>query len=246
MILEIPLKSSWYEHTMRFLWKEFFYGGVKMNKLKSLNEVLDMIKDGQTIMVGGFLAVGTPEALIDGIAERGVKDLTIICNDSGFIDRGVGKLIVNRQVKKVIASHIGTNAETGRLMHTGEMEVVLVPQGTLAEQIRCAGAGLGGFLTPTGIGTIVAEGKEIKTIEGKEYILELPLKADVALVYGSKVDKKGNVWYNKSTRNFNSIIATAADLVIVQADEIVEVGEIEPENVMTPHIFVNYVTGGQK
>jgi acetate CoA/acetoacetate CoA-transferase alpha subunit len=214
-----------------------------MKKIKSLDEVLDLIKDGQTIMVGGFLAVGTPEAIIDGIVKRGVKDLTIICNDTGFVDRGVGKLVVSRQVKKVIASHIGTNAETGRLMNTKEMEVELVPQGTLAERVRSGGAGLGGFLTPTGIGTVVADGKEIINVDGKDYILEKPIRADIALVFGSKVDKKGNIWYNKSTRNFNPLIATAADLVIVQAEELVEVGEIEPENVMTPHIFVDYIVG---
>lgn len=214
-----------------------------MKKFKTLDEVLELIKDGQTIMVGGFLACGTPEAIIDGIVKKGVKDLTIICNDSGFVDRGVGKLIVSRQVKKVIASHIGTNAETGRLMNTKEMEVELVPQGTLAERVRCGGAGLGGFLTPTGIGTVVAEGKEIINVDGKDYILEKPLRADIALVFGSIVDKKGNIWYNKSTRNFNPLIATAADIVIVEAEQIVETGDIVPENVMTPHIFVDYIVG---
>jgi acetate CoA/acetoacetate CoA-transferase alpha subunit len=214
-----------------------------MNKFKSLDEVLELIKDGQTIMIGGFLACGTPEVIIDGIIKKGVKDLTIICNDSGFIDRGVGKLVVNRQVRKVIASHIGTNAETGRLMNTKEMEVELIPQGTLAERVRCGGAGLGGFLTPTGIGTIVAEGKEIITVDGKDYLLEKPLRADVALIFGSIVDKKGNIWYNKATQNFNPLMATAADVVVVEAEKIVEVGEIMPENVMTPHIFVNHIVG---
>lgn len=214
-----------------------------MNKFKSLDQVLELIQDGQTIMVGGFLAVGTPEKIIDGIVKKGVKDITIVCNDTGFPDRGVGKLVVNKQVKKVIASHIGTNPETGRQMHTGEMEVELAPQGTLIERIRSAGAGLGGVLTPTGIGTVVAEGKDIITVEGKEYILEKPIKADIAILAGSIVDKKGNVWYNKSTRNFNPIIATAADIVIVEAEKIVEIGEIEPENVMTPHIFIDYIVG---
>lgn len=215
-----------------------------MKKFKTLDEILELIQDGQTIMVGGFLACGTPETIIDGIVKKGVKNLTIICNDTGFIDRGVGKLVANKQVKKVIASHIGTNAETGRLMNTKEMEVELVPQGTLAEQVRCGGAGLGGFLTPTGIGTIVAEGKEIIKVDGKEYLLEKPLRADIALVFGSIVDKKGNIWYNKATRNFNPLIATAADIVIVEAEKVVEVGEIVPENVMTPHIFVDYIVGG--
>jgi len=214
-----------------------------MNKFKSLDEVLDLIKDGQTIMVGGFLAVGTPEKLIDAIAKKGVKDLTIICNDTGYPDRGVGKLVVNGQVKKVIASHIGTNPETGRRMNTGEMEVELCPQGSLAERVRAGGAGLGGVLTPTGLGTVVAEGKPVIEVDGKPYLLEKPLKADIALVGGSVVDKKGNVWFNKATRNFNPLIATAADIVIVEAEKVVEVGEIEPENVMTPHIFVNYIVG---
>ena len=214
-----------------------------MNKIKTLDEVLELINDDATIMVGGFLACGTPEDIIDGIVKKGVKNLTIICNDSGFVDCGVGKLIVSKQVKKVIASHIGTNAETGRLMNSGEMEVELVPQGTLAERVRCGGAGLGGFLTPTGIGTIVAEGKEIISVDGKEYLLEKPLRADIALIYGSVVDKKGNIWYNKSTQNFNPLMATAADIVIVEAEKLVEVGEIVPESVMTPHIFVNYIVG---
>lgn len=214
-----------------------------MKKIKTLDEVLELIKDGQTIMVGGFLACGTPETIVDGIVKKGVKNLTIICNDTGFVDKGVGKLVVNGQVKKVIASHIGTNAETGRLMNTKEMEVELVPQGTLAERVRCGGAGLGGFLTPTGIGTIVAEGKEIINVEGKDYLLEKPLRADVALLFGSIVDKKGNIWYNKATKNFNPLMATAADIVIVEAEKLVEVGEIEPENVMTQHIFVNHIVG---
>lgn len=217
--------------------------GCVMNKFKTLDEVMELIKDDATIMVGGFLACGTPDAIIDGIVKKGVKNLTIICNDSGFIDRGVGKLIVSRQVIKVIASHIGTNAETGRLMNSGEMEVELVPQGTLAERVRCGGAGLGGFLTQTGIGTIVAEGKEIINVDNKEYILEKPIRADVALIFGSVVDKKGNIWYNKSTQNFNPLMATAADVVIVEAEKVVEVGEIIPENVRTPHIFVNYIVG---
>lgn len=214
-----------------------------MDKIKSLNEVMEYIKDGQTIMFGGFLAVGTPEMIIDAIIKKGVKDLTIICNDSAFPDKGVGRLVVSRQVKKVIASHIGTNPETGRQMNTGEIEVELVPQGTLIERIRAAGAGLGGILTATGLGTVVAEGKEVITVDGKDYLLEKPLKADIAILFGSIVDKKGNVWYNKSTRNFNPVIATAADVVIVEAEKIVEVGDIEPENTVTPHIFVDYIVG---
>jgi acetate CoA/acetoacetate CoA-transferase alpha subunit len=215
-----------------------------MNKLISIDEAVGMIKDGMTIMVGGFLGVKNPFRIVDAIIEKGVKDITLIANDTSFPEVGIGKLIVNRQVKKVIASHIGTNKETGNQMNSGELEVELVPQGTLAERIRAAGAGLGGVLTPTGLGTIVADGKQIVEVDGKQYLLEKPLRADVALLVGAKVDKKGNIRYAKSTRNFNPIIATAADLVIVEADEIVEVGEIDPDDVMTPGIFVNYVVGG--
>lgn len=215
-----------------------------MNKLISIDEAVAKIQDGMTVMIGGFLAVGTPEAIIDALVKKGVKDLTIIANDTGFPDRGIGKLIVNKQVKKTIASHIGTNKETGNQMNSGEMEVELSPQGTLAERIRCGGAGLGGFLTPTGLGTIVQDGKDVITVDGQEYILEKPLKADVALLFGSKVDKKGNVYYNQATRNFNPLIATAADTVIVQAEELVEVGDIDPNVVMTPYIFVDYIVKG--
>ncbi len=216
-----------------------------MNKLISIDEAVAKIQDGMTVMIGGFLAVGTPEAIIDALVKKGVKDLTIIANDTGFPDRGIGKLIVNKQVKKTIASHIGTNKETGNQMNSGEMEVELSPQGTLAERIRCGGAGLGGFLTPTGLGTIVQDGKDVITVDGQEYILEKPLKADVALLFGSKVDKKGNVYYNQATRNFNPLIATAADTVIVQAEELVEVGDIDPNVVMTPYIFVDYIVKGE-
>jgi len=215
-----------------------------MNKLISIDEAVAKIQDGMTVMIGGFLAVGTPEAIVDALVKKGVKDLTIIANDTGFPDKGIGKLIVNKQVKKTIASHIGTNKETGNQMNSGEMEVELSPQGTLAERIRCGGAGLGGFLTPTGLGTIVQDGKEVITVDGQEYILEKPLKADVALLFGSKVDKKGNVYYNQATRNFNPLIATAADTVIVQAEELVETGDIDPNVVMTPYIFVDYIVKG--
>ncbi|GAA0720299.1 CoA transferase subunit A [Clostridium malenominatum] len=217
-----------------------------MNKLITLEESVSKVKDGMSIMVGGFLAVGSPCKIIDGLVEKGIKDLTIICSDTSYVDRGVGKLVVNNQVKKVITSHIGTNAETGRRMNAGELDVELVPQGTLAERIRCGGAGLGGFLTPTGIGTIVEEGKEKFTVDGKEYILEKPLKADIAIIFGSKVDTRGNVYYNYSTRNFNPLMATAADMVIVEAESLAEVGEIDPNHVMTPGIFVDYIVKEDK
>ncbi|MCC5910719.1 MAG: acetate CoA-transferase subunit alpha [Clostridiaceae bacterium] len=212
-----------------------------MSKVVELERVLELVKDGMVVMIGGFLAVGTPETIIDKLVEKGVKDLTIICNDTAFPDKGIGKLVVNKQVKRVITSHIGTNPETGRQMNAGEMEVDLVPQGTLAERIRAAGAGLGGILTPTGIGTVVEEGKEKILVNNKEYLLELPLKADIALLRGSKVDAKGNVWYNNATRNFNPLMATAADVVIVEAEEIVETGDIDANNVVTSGIFVDYI-----
>ena len=211
------------------------------NKLVTMEEAVSHVKDGMTVFIGGFLGVGTPEKIIDALIEKGVKDLTVIGNDTGYPDRGIGRLVVNNQVKKVIASHIGTNPETGRRMHTGEMEVELVPQGTLAERIRCGGNGLGGFLTPTGVGTIVQEGKEVITVDGKDYLLEKPLKADVALINGSIVDELGNVIYAKTTKNFNPMMATAADTVIVFAENLVKVGEIDPDHVMTSRIFVDYI-----
>lgn len=215
-----------------------------MNKLVSIDEAVDMIKDGMTIMVGGFLGCGNPHKIIDKLVEKNVKDLTLICNDSSFPDYGVGKLVVNHQIKKLIASHVGTNPETGRQMNAGEMEVVLVPQGTLAEQVRAGGAGLGGILTPTGVGTVIEEGKEKITVDGVEYLLEKPLKADVALIAGQKVDKFGNIVYFGATRNFNTIMATAANIVIVEAEEVVEVGDLDPNDVVTSGIFVDYIVDG--
>lgn len=215
-----------------------------MDKLISIDEAIDLIEDGMTIMVGGFLSCGTPHKLVDKLVEKGVKDLTLICNDSGFVDSGVGKLVVNKQIKKLIATHIGTNRETGNQMNAGELEVELVPQGTLAEQIRAGGAGLGGILTPTGLGTVVEEGKRKIEVNGEEYLLELPLRADVALILGHKVDKAGNIVYRGATRNFNSIMATAADIVIVEAENVVEVGELDPNHIVTPGIFVDHVVAG--
>jgi acetate CoA/acetoacetate CoA-transferase alpha subunit len=217
-----------------------------MAKTISMEEAMNFIEDGMTVMIGGFMGVGTPEAIIDAIVEKGVKNLTIISNDTGFVDKGVGKLVVNNQAKKVIASHIGTNPETGRLMNNKELIVELIPQGTLAEQIRCAGSGLGGVLTPTGIGTEVEKGKQVIMVNGQEFLLETPIKADIALIRGSVVDHAGNVFYNCSTRNFNPLMAAAADLVIVGAEKVVETGELDPNLVMTPGIFVDYIVGGEQ
>ncbi len=219
---------------------------ILINKIISIKEAAEKLQEGMSVMVGGFLANGTPDRLVDALVERNVKNLTLICNDTGFPDKGVGKMVVNKQFKKLIASHIGTNPETANQMNSGETEVVLIPQGTLAEKIRCGGNGLGGFYTPTGVGTEAEIGKEKKIINGKEYIFELPLKADIALLKASVVDKKGNMFFVKTTKNFNPLMATAADVVIVEADKIVEVGEIDPEHVMCSGIFVDYIVGGDK
>jgi len=221
-----------------------------INKIKTAQEAVAEIQDGASIMVGGFMVVGTPEILIDALVEKGVKDLTIICNDAGLPGRGVGKLLTNGQIKTLIASHVGLNPEVAQRMNTDvpedKLECILVPQGTLAERIRAAGAGLGGFLTPTGVGTIVAEGKQVIHMDGKDYLLEKPLKADYAFIRGSVTDQFGNTTYNESTRNFNPLMATAAEHVIVGTCEIVETGEIDPNHVMTPGIFVDAIVGGEK
>jgi acetate CoA/acetoacetate CoA-transferase alpha subunit len=204
-----------------------------------IDQIKDHLFDGMSIMVGGFMNIGTPEVIVDAIIDSGVKDLTIICNDAGLPGVGVGKLVERGLVKKLVASHIGLNPMAGQLMSEGKMEVLLVPQGTLAERIRCGGAGLGGVLTPTGLGTMVEEGKQIITVNEKKYLLEEPLRADLAILYGTTVDEFGNTLYTKTTRNFNPVMATATDKVIVQAREVIK--EMNPDYVMTPHIFVDYV-----
>ena len=211
------------------------------NKQASIEQVAGHLKDGMTIMVGGFLAVGSPEKLIQALIDHKIQNLTLIANDTGFPDKGIGRLVVSRQVGRVIASHIGTNPETGKQMIAGEMAVELVPQGTLAERVRCGGAGLGGVLTPTGVGTVVEEGKQKLSVGGVEYLLETPLRADVALIRAKKADKAGNLVYDKSARNFNPLMAMAADLVIAEVDELVEVGEIDPDEVMTPGVVVDKI-----
>jgi acetate CoA/acetoacetate CoA-transferase alpha subunit len=201
-----------------------------------------LLEDGISIMVGGFLSNGTPEGLIDLIIEANVKNLTIICNDGGYEDKGVGRLIVNNQVKKLIASHIGTNPTVGKLMHEGKLEVELVPQGTLAERIRAYGAGLGGILTPTGLDTMVQDNKLIIDVNGSDFLLEEALGADMALIGGAIADKFGNLKYIQTMRNFNPIIATAAKVVVCEPRKIID--EIDPENVITPHPFVDYILVG--
>lgn len=203
----------------------------------------ELLNDGMSIMVGGFLTNGTPEGLIDLIIQSGVKDLTIICNDGGYPDKGVGRLVVNNQVKKLIASHIGTNPIIGNLMSEKKLEVELVPQGTLAERIRAFGSGLGGILTPTGLDTLVQEGKQIITVKGKKYLLEEALGADLALIGGAIADNYGNLKYIKTMRNFNPLMATACKTVVCEPRKIVD--EIDSENVITPHPFVDYILVGE-
>ncbi|QIM61894.1 acetate CoA-transferase subunit alpha [Pasteurellaceae bacterium Orientalotternb1] len=212
-----------------------------MSKVIEITEIRKHLFDGMTILFGGFMGVGTPPRLIQAILDSEVKDLTLIGNDTAFVDTGVGPLISNKRVKKVIASHIGTNAETGRQMIAGEIEVELVPQGTLVERIRAGGAGLGGILTPTGVGTMVEEGKQVIELDSKKYLLERPIRADIAIIGAHLADKKGNLTYQLTTRNFNPIIAFAADKTFAEPDEIVEVGSIDPNYVVTPAALIDYV-----
>jgi acetate CoA/acetoacetate CoA-transferase alpha subunit len=215
-----------------------------VEKVISMEKATEAVRDGMSVMVGGFLGNGNPLGLIDALVGKGVRNLTLICNDTATPEIGVGKFVINKQLKKAIVSHIGTNPETGRQMITGELNVELIPQGTLAERIRCGGAGLGGFLTPTGVGTIVEEGKQRLVIDSKTYLLELPLRADVALLYADKADKFGNLILRRSARNFNPIMAYAADKVIVEAKHIVEIGEIDPDEVMVTGIVVDWIVPG--
>jgi acetate CoA/acetoacetate CoA-transferase alpha subunit len=206
-----------------------------------LEEAVSKIQSGNSLLIGGFIGGGIPANLLQSISKRPVKNLLVIANDSGFKEKGIGELISNRQVSKIICSHIGTNSDTVSQYINKEIEVEFVPQGSLIERIRAAGAGLGGILTPTGIGTSVEEGKKIIEIEGKKYLLELPLRADIALIKAAKADKAGNLYYNGTARNFNPIIAFSADIVIAEVDEVVEIGEIKPEDVHTSGIFIDYI-----
>ena len=195
--------------------------------------------DGMSIMFGGFMGVGTPEGIVREILDSGVRDLTIIGNDTAGVDTGIGILVTQRRVRKVIASHIGTNPETGRQMIAGELDVELVPQGSLAERIRCGGAGLGGVLTPTGVGTVVEDGKTKLAFDGVEYLVERALRADLSILRAHRADEKGNLVYQRAARNFNPLMAFAGDFVVAEVDEIVAVGELDPELVVTPGILVD-------
>ena len=214
------------------------------SKIVALEQALSHVQDGMTVMVGGFMGCGNAHHLIDGLIDAGTQDLTLICNDGALPGFGVGKLVENKRLRKLVASHVGLNPEVGRLMNAGELEVELVPQGTFAERIRAGGYGLGGVLTPTGLGTPVAEGKQVVTVDGRDFLLEKPLRADVALLCGYKVDPFGNIWYRGDTRTFQPVMAMAADLVIAEADTVIPLGAIPPEDVVTPGILVDYVVKG--
>ncbi len=200
-----------------------------------------LVPDGATVMIGGFLGVGSPRRVIDALVARGAKGLTVIGNDTGRPELGIGKLVVAGCVAKVIVSHIGTNPVTQQKMMAGEIEVELVPQGTLAERIRAAGAGLGGILTPTGVGTTVAEGKQVISVDGRDYLLERPLRADVALLHCYEADYYANLTYRLTAQNFNPLMAMAADTVIAEPDEVVPIGVIPPDHVRTPGILVTHL-----
>jgi acetate CoA/acetoacetate CoA-transferase alpha subunit len=211
----------------------------------SLEKAVGLIPDGASIMVGGFMGVGTPERLMDELVRQGKRDLTLICNDNARPGVGVGKLVGARLLKKTIVSHIGLNPETQKLMIDKALDVELVPQGSLVERIRAGGAGLGGVLTPTGVGTVVEEGKRKLEVDGKEYLLETPLRADFALLAAFLCDYVGNLSYALTARNFNPVMALAADTVIVEIEHIVPTGMISPDHVMTPATLVDYVVAHQ-
>ncbi|MBP6341924.1 MAG: hypothetical protein RJA89_430 [Pseudomonadota bacterium] len=200
-----------------------------------------VIKDGQTIAVGGFGLCGIPEALIEALRDSGVKDLTCISNNAGVDGFGLGLLLETRQVKKMIASYVGENKEFERQFLSGELEVELTPQGTLAEKLRAGGAGIPAFFTATGVGTQIAEGKEEREFDGRQYILERSLVADVALVKAQKADKAGNLIFNKTARNFNPDVATAGKVTIVEVEQLVETGELDPDQIHLPGIYVHRI-----
>ncbi|MCU0848312.1 MAG: 3-oxoacid CoA-transferase subunit A [Spirochaetes bacterium] len=216
------------------------------NKVTDIENIKPLFKDGMRIMIGGFLGVGTPENIIDLIIDMGLGNLTVIGNDSSYVDRGIGRLIAGGRIKKYITTHLGTNPEAIKRYNDKSMEVEFNPQGTLIERIRAGGAGLGGVLTQIGLGTLVEHGKRKVEIDGKEYILELPLRADMALIRGSEVDPYGNTRYFGTSRNYNPTMALAADTVIVQAENIVDFGDVEPENFVTPGVVVDYIIEGNK
>ncbi|WP_442604307.1 CoA transferase subunit A [Paenibacillus sp. KN14-4R] len=213
-----------------------------MEKLISAKQAISKLKDSNSIMVGGFGLVGCPLTLVRALASSSLQNLTIISNNLGEPGKGLGMLVRNKQVTKAIGSFFTSNPDVVKAYQSKELEIELLPQGTLSEAIRAGGAGLGGFYTPTGVGTLIGEGKETKIIRDKTYLFQPSIRADVALIKAHKADKLGNLVYRKSARNFNPNMATAANLVLVEVEEIVEVGVLSPEEIVTPHLFVDYIT----
>ncbi len=212
-----------------------------MAQVITSKQAAEMIKPNDRLMIGGFLAVGAPESIIDEIVKTNVKDLHVIVIASDYEDRGIGKLVANKQLKSAQVSHLGTNREIQAQMNSGAIQIELVPQGTLMERVRAAGAGLGGILTQTGLGTLAQEGKPVIESDDKLYILEKPIQADYALIRAHKADRLGNLIYNKTARNSNPNMAMAGKITIAEVDEIVEAGQLDPESVVTPGVFVDYL-----
>jgi 3-oxoacid CoA-transferase subunit A len=211
-----------------------------------MDAAMARVFDGATLLMGGFGVCGIPENLIRALVEKGTKNLTIVSNNAGVEGAGIGLLIENGQVRKMISSYIGENKVLEQKVISKEIEVELNPQGTLAERVRAGGAGIAAFFTPTGVGTPVAEGKEVREFNGRKYLMEQGLRGDVAFVKAYKADKHGNLIYNKTARNFNPVMATAADFVIAEVEEIVEPGELDPESIVTPSVFVDMVIKGER
>ena len=216
------------------------------DKLKTPREAISQIEDGCAVMIGGFLGCGAPEILIDALIEKGSKNLTIIANDAASPQKSIGKLLSLGRIKKLIISHTGLNHQASQMINapneSDKIECIFIPQGTMAERIRAQAFGLGGILTPTGIGTIASDGKQIIKVDGKDYLLEPPLKADFALIKAYKADRFGNAFYREAARNFNPIMAGAADITILSADEIVLTGDIDPDTVETSGVLIDIVT----
>ncbi|MED1412812.1 MULTISPECIES: acetate CoA-transferase subunit alpha [Bacillus] len=210
-------------------------------KLKEIEEVISLFHDDMTLMFGGFGGIGSPPSLIQAILEKGVTNLNLIGNDTGFPDVGIGRLVTNERVKSLVTSHIGSNPNAGRQLNEGRLQIEFSPQGTLAERIRAGGVGLGGILVDVGVDTIVEEGKRTVEMNGKTYLVETALTAEVAIVYAKKADPFGNLVFDKSARNMNPHVAMAGDITIVEAEEIVPLGSLDPEEIVVPGVFVNYI-----
>ena len=210
-------------------------------KLKEIEEVISLFHDDMTLMFGGFGGIGSPPSLIQAILEKGVTNLNLIGNDTGFPDVGIGRLVTNERVKSIITSHIGSNPNAGRQLNEGRLQIEFSPQGTLAERIRAGGVGLGGVLVDVGVDTIVEEGKRTVEMNGKTYLVETALTAEVSIVYAKKADPFGNLVFDKSARNMNPHVAMAGDITIVEAEEIVPLGSLDPEEIVVPGVFINYI-----